>query len=70
MEKSIISLGDLDPSNLKRHQKVQVHARYVHAKYERYRLRIEGAMRNCDKSVTEKSIISLGDLDPSDLIKR
>ncbi|KAH3729841.1 hypothetical protein DPMN_055819 [Dreissena polymorpha] len=27
-------------------------------------------MRNCDKSVTEKSIISLGDLDPSDLIKR
>ncbi|KAH3870050.1 hypothetical protein DPMN_033229 [Dreissena polymorpha] len=28
---------------------------------------IKGAMRNCNKIVTEKSIISLGDLDPSDL---
>ncbi|KAH3885346.1 hypothetical protein DPMN_009340 [Dreissena polymorpha] len=71
-EKSIISLGDLDldPSDLKPHQKVEVHARYLPAKYERDRKSIEGAMRNCNKSVTEKSIISLGDLDPSDLIKR
>ncbi|KAH3748308.1 hypothetical protein DPMN_182747 [Dreissena polymorpha] len=68
-KKSIISLGDLDPSDLKPHQKVEVHARYLHGKYERDRKRIEGAMRNCNKSVTEKSIISLGDLDldPSDL---
>ncbi|KAH3741255.1 hypothetical protein DPMN_047977 [Dreissena polymorpha] len=36
-EKSIISFGDLelDPSDFKRHQKVEVHARYLHAKYER-----------------------------------
>ncbi|KAH3707263.1 hypothetical protein DPMN_066663 [Dreissena polymorpha] len=56
-EKSIISLGDLDPSDLRPHQKVEV------------KESIEGAMGNCNKSVTEKSIISLGDLDldPSDL---
>jgi len=70
-EKSINSLGDLDldPSDLKPHQKVEVHARYLHAKYERDRLSIEGAMRNCNKSVTEESIISLSDLDldPTDL---
>jgi len=35
--KYIISLGDLDPSNLKPHQKVEVHARYLHAKYVRDR---------------------------------
>ncbi|KAH3839410.1 hypothetical protein DPMN_112840 [Dreissena polymorpha] len=39
LKKSIISLGDLDlePSDLKPHQKVEVHARYLHAKYERDR---------------------------------
>ncbi|KAH3692870.1 hypothetical protein DPMN_193206 [Dreissena polymorpha] len=70
-EKSIISLcdRDLDPSDLKPHQKVEVHAMYLHAKYERDWLSIEGAMRNCNKSVTEESIISLSDLDldPTDL---
>ncbi|KAH3711663.1 hypothetical protein DPMN_071335 [Dreissena polymorpha] len=66
-EKSIISLGDFDPSDLKPHQKVEGNARYLHSKYDRDRLSIEGGMRNCNKSVTEKSIISLSDLDPSDL---
>ncbi|KAH3709543.1 hypothetical protein DPMN_069007 [Dreissena polymorpha] len=70
-EKSIISLSDLDldPSDLKPNQMVEVHARYLHAKYERDRLSIEGAMKNCNKSVTEEYIISLSDLDldPSDL---
>ncbi|KAH3707686.1 hypothetical protein DPMN_067097 [Dreissena polymorpha] len=67
-EKSIISLGDLDLSDLKPYQEVEVHARYLHAKYERDLESIEGGMRNCKKSVMEKSIISLGDLDldPSD----
>ena len=55
-EKSIMSLVDLDPSDLKPHQKVEVHERYLHAKYIRDRKNIEGAMRNCNKIVTEKSI--------------
>ncbi|KAH3847819.1 hypothetical protein DPMN_090151 [Dreissena polymorpha] len=54
-EKSIISLVDLDPSDLNPHQEVEVHARYLHAKYERDRYSNEGAMRNCNKSVTEGS---------------
>ncbi|KAH3886631.1 hypothetical protein DPMN_010642 [Dreissena polymorpha] len=62
-EKSIIRLADFDPSDLKPHQKVEIHARYIHAKHVRDRNNIEGAMKNCNKSVTEKSIISLGDLD-------
>ncbi|KAH3749625.1 hypothetical protein DPMN_184126 [Dreissena polymorpha] len=69
LRKSILSLCDLDldPSDLKPHQKVEVHERYLHAKYVRDLKNIEGAMRNCNKTVTEKSIISLSDLDPSDL---
>ncbi|KAH3711662.1 hypothetical protein DPMN_071334 [Dreissena polymorpha] len=70
MEKSIISLSDLDlnPSDLRPHQKVEIHARYLRAKYERDQSSIEGAIRNCNKSVMEKSINSLSDLDPSDPI--
>ena len=66
-EKSIISLSDLDPSNFKPNQKVEVHARYIRAKYEGDRLVIEGAMTNCKKSETLESIISLSDIDPIDL---
>ncbi|KAH3719192.1 hypothetical protein DPMN_062024 [Dreissena polymorpha] len=38
-EKSVISFSDLDldPSDFKPHQKAEVHARYLHAKYERDR---------------------------------
>ncbi|KAH3751607.1 hypothetical protein DPMN_186175 [Dreissena polymorpha] len=37
LKTSIISLGDIDPSDLKPHQKLEVRARYLHAKYERDR---------------------------------
>ncbi|KAH3822982.1 hypothetical protein DPMN_124776 [Dreissena polymorpha] len=55
-EESIISLCylHLDPSDLKPHQKVEVHARYLHAKYERDQLSNEVAMKNCNKGVTEE----------------
>ena len=66
-EESIISLNDLDPNDLKPHHKVEVHARYIRAKYEGDRLVIEGAMTNCKKSETLESIISLSDIDPIDL---
>ncbi|KAH3704957.1 hypothetical protein DPMN_080019 [Dreissena polymorpha] len=66
-EQYFISLCDLDHSDLKPHQKVEVHARHLHAKYVRDQKNIEGPMRNCNKIVMEKSINSLGDLDPSDL---
>jgi len=36
-EKYIISLGDLDPSDLKPHQKVEIYGSYLHAKNERDR---------------------------------
>ncbi|KAH3703810.1 hypothetical protein DPMN_078857 [Dreissena polymorpha] len=42
---------------LKPHQKVEVHARYLHSKYESDWLSIEGAMRNGSKSVTEGSLL-------------
>ncbi len=45
-EKSIIGLGDLDPSDLKPHQKVEAHERYIHAKIYKRSGNIEGAMRN------------------------